>query len=55
MAMFIGALIGALLVINVNLVLPLGIAALLMAISAFAAHRLSTEESAEWAQRPKPL
>jgi len=54
MAMFIGALIGALLVINVDLVLPLGIAALMMATSAFAAHRLSTEASAEWAQRPKP-
>ena len=54
MAMFVGALVGALLVINVDLVLPLGIAAVLMAASAFAAHRLSAEESADWARLPRP-
>jgi uncharacterized membrane protein YoaK (UPF0700 family) len=47
-AMFAGALLGALLVINVDLVLPLAIAAALMAASALAAHRLSADGSA-WA------
>ena len=40
-AMFAGALVGALLVVHVNLVVPLGIAAVLLAASAIAAHRLS--------------
>ncbi len=38
-AMFAGALLGALLVLNVDLVLPLSIAAMLTAISAVGAHR----------------
>lgn len=46
-AMFIGALIGALLVINVDLVLPLAFAAALMGTSALAAYRLS-RGSPEW-------
>jgi uncharacterized membrane protein YoaK (UPF0700 family) len=50
-AMFVGALVGALLVVNVDLVLPLSIAALLMAAGALAAHRLSTKD-ADWAQPP---
>ncbi len=50
-AMFAGALIGALFVINVDLVLPIALAALLMATSAAAAHRLSTRGS-EWARPP---
>ena len=40
-AMFLGALVGALLVVHVDLVLPLAIAAVLMASVALAAHRLS--------------
>jgi uncharacterized membrane protein YoaK (UPF0700 family) len=48
-AMFAGALLGALLVLNVDLVLPLSIAALLVAATALTAHRLSTGD-AEWAQ-----
>jgi uncharacterized membrane protein YoaK (UPF0700 family) len=48
-AMFIGALVGALLVINVDLVLPLSIAAVLVAASALAAHRRSAED-ADWAE-----
>ena len=48
-AMFTGALLGALLVTNVNLVLPLSIAAALIAASALAAHRLSAEGS-DWAK-----
>lgn len=51
-AMFIGALIGALLVINVDLVLPLGLAAVLMAASALAAHRLSSGDPSDWARPP---
>jgi uncharacterized membrane protein YoaK (UPF0700 family) len=50
-AMFTGALVGAVLVLNVDLVLPLAIAAVLMATSALAAHRLSTKDSG-WARRP---
>ncbi len=53
-AMFVGALIGALLVINVDLALPLGLAAVLMAGSALAAHVLSNGDSADWAQRDGP-
>ena len=48
-AMFTGALLGGLLVTNMNLVLPLAIAAAMIAASAIAAHRLSTERS-KWAQ-----
>jgi uncharacterized membrane protein YoaK (UPF0700 family) len=47
-AMFIGALVGALLVIEVDLVLPLAIAAALMAASAIAAHKLSAGNP-DWA------
>jgi uncharacterized membrane protein YoaK (UPF0700 family) len=50
-AMLIGALVGALLVLNVDLVLPLSIAALLMSAGALAAHRLSAKDS-DWA-RPR--
>ena len=42
-AMFTGALLGALLVIHVDLVLPLAIAPALIAICVIAAHRLSRE------------
>jgi uncharacterized membrane protein YoaK (UPF0700 family) len=52
-AMLAGALIGALLVLHVDLVLPLAIAAGLTAVTALAAHTLSTESS-EWARRPGP-
>lgn len=48
-AMLTGALVGALLVINVDLVLPLSIAAVLVSASALAAHRLSTGHS-DWAE-----
>jgi uncharacterized membrane protein YoaK (UPF0700 family) len=51
-AMLTGALIGALLVIHVDLVLPLAVAAALTAITAIAAHRLS-KQSASWARRPQ--
>jgi uncharacterized membrane protein YoaK (UPF0700 family) len=44
-AMFTGALVGALLVINIDLVLPLSIAAVVIAACALAAHSLSTEGS----------
>jgi len=47
--MFIGALVGALLVINIDLVLPLSIAAVLIAACALAAHLLSAESS-DWAK-----
>jgi len=47
-AMFIGALMGALLVIEVDLVLPLALAAALMAASAIAAHKLSSGKP-DWA------
>jgi len=50
-AMFAGALVGALLVTNVDLVLPLAIAAALIAASALVAHRLSADGS-DWAQSP---
>ena len=46
-AMFTGALLGALLVINIDLVLPLSIAAALIAICVLAAHMLSREHPAE--------
>jgi uncharacterized membrane protein YoaK (UPF0700 family) len=47
-AMLIGALIGALLVVNVDLVLPLVAAALIVAITAITVHRLSRPDSG-WA------
>ena len=47
-AMFAGALVGALLVVHVDLVVPLGIAAVLLAASAIAAHRLSAG-APDWA------
>jgi hypothetical protein len=46
--MFAGALVGALLVVHVDLVVPLGIAAVLLAASAIAAHRLSAG-APDWA------
>ena len=46
-AMFTGALLGALLVTHVDLVLPLSIAAALIAICALAAHTLSREHPAQ--------
>jgi uncharacterized membrane protein YoaK (UPF0700 family) len=49
-AMFAGAVVGALLVINVDLVLPLSIAAVLIAATALVAHWLSAPGSG-WAQR----
>jgi uncharacterized membrane protein YoaK (UPF0700 family) len=47
-AMFCGALLGALLVLHVDLVLPLAIVAALIAATAVAAHVLSTDSS-DWA------
>jgi len=47
-AMFTGALIGALLVLHVDLVLPLAIVAALIAGTAVAAHVVSTDSS-DWA------
>jgi uncharacterized membrane protein YoaK (UPF0700 family) len=49
LAMLTGALVGALLVLHVDLVLPLAIAAVLIAGTAIAAHRLSAT-SADWAK-----
>ena len=49
--MLIGALIGAVLVINVDIVLPLAIAALLIATTAITAHVLSNPD-ADWARPP---
>ncbi len=46
-AMFTGALVGALLVLNVDLVLPLAVAVALMATAALFAHRSSSAE-ADW-------
>jgi uncharacterized membrane protein YoaK (UPF0700 family) len=53
LAMFSGALVGALLVINVDVVLPLSIAAVMIAASALAAQWLSTKD-ADWAQPAGP-
>jgi uncharacterized membrane protein YoaK (UPF0700 family) len=50
-AMLVGAFVGAVLALNVDLVLPLAIAAALMAAVALAAHTFSTD-TAEWARRP---
>ena len=50
-AMFLGALVGALLVLDGDLVLPLSIAAVLMAITALAAHRLS-RGNPRWTKPP---
>jgi uncharacterized membrane protein YoaK (UPF0700 family) len=49
-AMFTGALVGALLVVHVDLVVPLAVAAVLLAATGLIAHRLSGED-AEWARR----
>jgi hypothetical protein len=46
-AMLAGALVGALLVVHVDLVVPLGVAAVLLAVSAIA-HRLSAG-APDWA------
>jgi uncharacterized membrane protein YoaK (UPF0700 family) len=51
LAMLVGALIGAVLVLNVDLVLPLAMAATLMAATAIVAHRLSTDTS-DWTRGP---
>jgi uncharacterized membrane protein YoaK (UPF0700 family) len=48
-AMLTGALVGALLVLHVDLVLPLAIAAVLIASTAIAAHRRSATSS-DWAK-----
>jgi uncharacterized membrane protein YoaK (UPF0700 family) len=53
LAMLTGALVGALLVIHVNLVIPLAIAAVLMATTATAAHRLSAPEEPAWSRGPE--
>ena len=52
-AMFTGALLGALLVIHLDLVLPLSIAAALIAICVLAAHTLSREHL-NWLAAPPP-
>ena len=52
-AMLAGALGGALLVINVDLVLPLAAAALLIATAAVTVHRRSKPDSG-WARPPEP-
>jgi uncharacterized membrane protein YoaK (UPF0700 family) len=52
-AMLVGALVGALLVLNVDLVLPLGIAGALMAAVAIVAHGLSSATS-DWTRLPGP-
>jgi uncharacterized membrane protein YoaK (UPF0700 family) len=49
--MFVGALIGALLVIHVDLVVPLALAATVAALTALVAHRFS-RESYEWTAPP---
>ena len=49
--MFLGALVGAALVLDGDLVLPLSIAAVLMAITALAAHMLSRGDP-EWTKPP---
>jgi uncharacterized membrane protein YoaK (UPF0700 family) len=50
-AMFLGALVGALLVLDGDLVLQLSIAAVLMALTALAAHRLSRGDPG-WTRPP---
>jgi uncharacterized membrane protein YoaK (UPF0700 family) len=50
-AMFLGALVGALLVLAGDLVLPLSIAAVLMAIVAIVAHQLSRGDP-DWTKPP---
>jgi uncharacterized membrane protein YoaK (UPF0700 family) len=52
-AMLTGALIGALLVLQVNLVLPIALAALLVEAIAITASRLATDPDAEWAAAPR--
>jgi uncharacterized membrane protein YoaK (UPF0700 family) len=51
--MLAGALISALLVLHVDLVLPIALAALLVEAIALAAHRLATPPEAEWAGNPR--
>jgi uncharacterized membrane protein YoaK (UPF0700 family) len=50
-AMFLGALISAVLVVNVDLVAPLAIVAALLSATAIASHRLASGD-AEWARPP---
>jgi hypothetical protein len=50
-AIFLGALVGALFVVYVDLFIPLAIAGALMASTALIAHTLSTED-AVWARAP---
>jgi uncharacterized membrane protein YoaK (UPF0700 family) len=50
-AMLLGALVGGLLVVHVNLWLPLALAAALLAATGFVAHHLSTGDAA-WARPP---
>jgi hypothetical protein len=47
--MFTGALVGALLLVSIDLVLPLSVAAVVIAAAALAAHWLSTKGS-DWDQ-----
>jgi uncharacterized membrane protein YoaK (UPF0700 family) len=49
-AMLGGALVGALLVLHVDVVLPLALAALIVESTALVASRLATREDAEWAR-----
>jgi uncharacterized membrane protein YoaK (UPF0700 family) len=51
-AIFLGALVGALFVVHVDLFVPLALASALMASTALISHHLSTDE-VEWAQAPK--
>jgi uncharacterized membrane protein YoaK (UPF0700 family) len=48
---FLGALVGAVFVVDVDLFVGLALAAVLMASTALLAHRLSTDD-AEWAKQP---
>ena len=50
-AIFLGALVGALFVLHVDLSVPLGLAAVLMASTALIAHRLSTG-APSWTHQP---
>jgi uncharacterized membrane protein YoaK (UPF0700 family) len=51
-AIFLGALLGALFVVHVDLFIPLALATVLMASTALIAHSRSTED-AEWARTPE--
>jgi len=50
-AIFLGALVGALFVVHVDLFIPLALAAVLMGSTALIAHTLSADDS-EWAKAP---